>query len=227
MNRAAVRVNARRISSAVTRWGRSNFADYPWRHTENRWLSLVAELMLQRTRAASVVSVWEEFSSRYPTPAACASAPPGEPEAFIERLGLVWRAPLLRNLAQALSEPAIPPDDPVALQALPGIGDYAASAYRSLHAGRRAVIVDANVVRWICRMTGDSWDGETRRKRWLRELAAEITPRTTFRDYNYGVLDLTMTLCVRSPRCGICPVLRFCRTGISNQAGTGYGGFKR
>lgn len=215
MNRMVVRANARGISRAVTRWGRSNFADYPWRHTENRWLALVAELMLQRTRSASVVPVWEQFAKKYPTPAACASAPPDEPEALIERLGLSWRAPLLRSLAQALSESGIPPDDRVALQALPGVGDYAAAAYQSLHAGRRAVIVDANVVRWICRMTGDSWDGETRRKRWLRELAAEMTPKTTSRDYNYGILDLTMTVCGRNPRCRECPVLKLCYIGAT------------
>ena len=213
MNRAAVRVNARRISRAVTRWGRSNFADYPWRHTENGWLALVAELMLQRTRAASVAPVWQEFADKYPTPEDCASAPPGEPEELIERLGLAWRAPLLRSLAQVLSEPGAPPDGHAALQGLPGVGDYAAAAYRSLHAGRRAVIVDANVVRWICRMTGDDWDGETRRKRWLRELSAELTPRTTFRDYNYGVLDLTMTVCGRNPKCKECPVVTMCKTG--------------
>ena len=218
MNRAAVWVNARRISRAVTLWGRANFADYPWRRTDNPWLALVAEVMLQRTRAASVTPVWEEFAAQFPTPTVCSSAPAGKPEALLERLGLSWRAPLVRKLAQDLSEPGGPPLNSVALKSLPGVGDYAAAAFRSLHAGRRDVIVDANVVRWICRMTGDSWDGETRRKRWLRDLAEELTPKTTFRSYNYGILDLTMTLCGRNPQCHQCPVASMCKTGSTGHS---------
>ena len=101
------------------------------------------------------------------------------------------------------------------LLALPGVGDYIASAFMSLHASKRDVIVDANIVRWICRMTGDAYDGETRRQNWLIDLADSLTPARVFRDYNYGVLDLTMNLCSRNPECSGCPVREYCSHGNS------------
>ena len=103
-----------------------------------------------------------------------------------------------------------PPVDMGSLLALPGVGPYAASAFLSLHRNRRAFLMDANVVRWLCRMVGVAWDGETRRKEWINVLADRLTPARCFRDYNYAVLDFTMTVCARRPRCGECPVKRYC-----------------
>ena len=37
---------------------------------------------------------------------------------------------------------------------------------RSLHANRRAVLIDSNIVRVLCRLVGAAYNGETRRKRW-------------------------------------------------------------
>jgi A/G-specific adenine glycosylase len=97
---------------------------------------------------------------------------------------------------------------------LPGVGTYTAAAWLSLHRGQRAVIVDANVARWLSRMTGMQYSRDPRHVRWVNELAAQLTPPRVFRDYNYAVLDFTMTVCQpRLPRCRVCPVRRACREG--------------
>jgi A/G-specific adenine glycosylase len=121
-------------------------------------------------------------------------------------LGLHWRAKLLRDLGRALAEGSgHVPDDYDELMALPGVGTYAASAWLSLHRSRRAVLVDSNIVRWLARMSGRPYDGETRRRVWVRELADEITPRQGVSRFNYALLDFTMLICRPLPRCGICP----------------------
>ena len=204
----------RQIRQVLLRWGRSHFADFPWRTEEDPWLALVAEVLLQRTRASIVSDVFERFGRQYPTPESAAAATDKELKSIIGGLGLHWRIPLVRRLAQEIVLYRGVPNDLDALQSLPGVGPYAAAAYLSLHAGRRAVIIDANVVRWLCRMTGSLMHGETRRQLWVRELADALTPPRAFRNHNYAVLDFTMQICAAKPRCEVCPLLRFCDYGM-------------
>jgi len=108
----------------------------------------------------------------------------------------------------------VPPRELEALRELPGVGMYTAAAWLSLHAGRRAAIVDSNVARWLSRLTGLPYPRDPRPVRWVWELADELTPRRVFKDYNYAVLDFTMAVCVpRTPRCPICPLRRDCNYG--------------
>jgi len=73
-----------------------------------------------------------------------------------------------------------------------------------LHGGKRAIIIDSNVVRWLCRMVGVEMTGETRRQSWLRELVEMLTPEKDCKQYNYAVLDFSMTICKKNPICEIC-----------------------
>src|ERR1043166_9214509 len=57
-------------------WGHANFIPFPWRFTENKFHALLAEMMLQRTRAEQVVPVYNEFIRRYPTASLAAKARP-------------------------------------------------------------------------------------------------------------------------------------------------------
>jgi len=99
------------------------------------------------------------------------------------------------------------------LLSLPGIGPYAASAYLSLHKAQRAVLIDANIVRWLCRLLGRPMDGETRREPWVYRLAERMTPTDGSREYNYAALDFTMKICAQTAHCEKCPLVPLCRTG--------------
>ena len=50
-----------RITRALIRWGRRNARAYPWREQLPLWQALIAEVMLQRTRAEQVVPTFNEF----------------------------------------------------------------------------------------------------------------------------------------------------------------------
>ena len=207
-----LRENARAVTRSVLKWGRTNFQDYPWRHESNHWLALIAEIMLSRTRAASVLPVWLEFRKRYPTPGDLIVDDDSNLDELLVPLGLRWRVDLIRKLAGELSDAPVP-FRISELEKLPAVGPYVAAAHSSFHRNRRGVIVDSNVVRWICRLTGVEPGPDTRRDRWMVEMADELTPKTVFRDYNYAVLDLSMTICVTRPKCNACPVLKFCDYG--------------
>jgi A/G-specific adenine glycosylase len=214
VNHRYVSDNADEISSLVTEWGRNNFQQYAWRSTKNRWLALVAEIMLQRTRAAAVTPVWDYWERVFPTPGDLLDSSHRAIEESFKSLGLVWRVEFLRKLAAEIKSANDIPANKADLMELSGIGDYISSAYLSLHGGVREPIVDSNVVRWLTRMIGVEADSETRRAKWIKELANELTPIDEYRDYSYGVLDLTMTICKGRPECAICPVAEFCASRI-------------
>jgi A/G-specific adenine glycosylase len=175
------------------------------------------EVLLQRTRATSVQRVYEEFRRTFPTAEHLSQASEAALEHVVGSLGLRWRTQSLKALAdEIVARGGDIPDNVVDLRSLPGVGEYVTSAYLSLHLNKRAVIVDANVVRWIGRLIGHPVDAETRRKKWLTDVADMLTPRRNVREYNYAVLDLTMKLCGSKPRCVECPVVRFCKTGAEN-----------
>lgn len=159
--------------------------------------------------------VYEAFLARWPTPVALAAATPQPIERIVGSLGLRWRIPLMIEMAKAVTEQGGVPEKLDALCALPGVGPYAAAAFLSLHRGKRAVIVDANVVRWLGRMFGFPTDAETRRKRWLINLADRLTPARSHRAYNYAVLDLGMQVCGARPKCSSCPLAADCRFAAS------------
>jgi len=205
----------RLIRRRLLRWGRANFKRYSWRTESDPWLSFLAEFLLQRTRAAQVESHFNTIAERWPTARSLAEGGTGAVSLLTRGLGLHWRGPLLLRAAQAIAaRDGIPPESVEELRELPGVGMYTSAAWLSLHRGKRAVLVDANVARWLSRMSGLSYHRDPRHVRWVKELADQLTPTRAFRDYNYAVLDFTMTICLpRHPRCTDCPLRDECRHG--------------
>jgi A/G-specific adenine glycosylase len=203
------------IQRRLLRWGRSVYKDFPWRDERDPWLSLVAEIMLQRTRASQVEPVYREFRLRYPTAERLVAAGPSAAREITDRLGLHWRGDLLFQAAVSVSESGgVPPDDLNELRRIRGVGPYTAAAWLSLHRNKRSVIVDANISRWLSRMSGRPYEKDPRHVRWVNELADSLTPTRAFRRYNYALLDFTMSICTpRAPHCEICPVRRYCEYG--------------
>ncbi len=204
-----------RVRRRLLAWGRANFQRYPWRDETDPWLTLVAELLLQRTRASQVEPIFNLFRVRYPTARSLVKAGPEAATAVMERLGLHWRGRLLYAIALAAVEHGgLPPENPSILRRVPGAGMYTVAAWLSLHRGMRAVIVDSNVARWLARMTGLPYAKDPRHVKWVQQLADDLTPRRVFRDYNYAVLDFTMAVCtVHAPRCTACPLREDCAHG--------------
>ena len=195
------------IRRRVREWGRENYRPFAWREPKHSWHALIAEVLLQRTRAGNVAPVHEKFIARFPESQDLKTATLEEIEILIYPLGLRWRAPLLKQLFDylAMNDGKVPATREELLQ-LPAVGPYVAAAMLSLHCGQRDVLIDANIVRWLCRLVGRPMDGETRRKQWLIELAEDVTPHRKVREFNYAALDFTMQICAKVPKCSQCPL---------------------
>ena len=66
------------FARSVLCWYDQGHRDLPWRHTKDAYRIWVSEIMLQQTRAETVVSYYERFLSRYPTVFELAGAPEAE-----------------------------------------------------------------------------------------------------------------------------------------------------
>ena len=172
----------------------------------NKWHLLVAEIMLQRTRAEQVIPEYLKFIDKYKSPHDYIMDSYYNPFAS---LGLSWRHDILKDLCRILKNKSIP-ESKTDLLKLPGVGDYVAAAYRSLHLNVRDYIIDSNIVRLYSRFFGFSSDGELRRKKWLKDFADNLTPIKNFRRFNYGLIDYTRTICKVKPLCNGCVIRKKC-----------------
>ncbi len=201
------------FQQSLLHWGVRNFREFPWRKRIAVWQGIVAELLLQRTRAMQVSPVFLKLTRRFPTAQSFAGAPAAELLALAETLGLPHRGPHLVSFSRHLRRSGgQPPRTAAGIESMPGFGHYSAAATLTFHMNRYAVIVDANVVRVLSRLCGLEASDSTRRSPWFRELAGRLTPRDRHRDYNFALLDLASAVCrSRVPLCRQCPVSWHCK----------------
>jgi A/G-specific adenine glycosylase len=99
------------------------------------------------------------------------------------------------------------------LMKLPGIGRYTAGAIASIAFGKRAAVVDGNVIRVLSRLLtipDDPKSSYGQKKFWKK--AEEILPRKHCGDFNQALMELGATLCSpENPACLLCPVAADCR----------------
>src|SRR6266480_4583945 len=129
---------------SIRAWDAKYRRIFPWRTTDNPFHIMMAELMLRRTQARQVIKIYEDFIAKYPDAYALATAPAEEVARSLFSLGLAWRVPAFQQIARALVEQyeGTVPSSYDALVALPGIGDYVASAVCCFAFGQPLIVVD-------------------------------------------------------------------------------------
>jgi len=86
----------------ITRWFDRHGRTFLWRQNIDPFKVLIAEMMLRRTRAGQVETVFEELFKKYPDVLSLAQGSPKEMESILYHLGLHWRTPAFQEVAQAL-----------------------------------------------------------------------------------------------------------------------------
>ena len=165
--------------------------------------------MLQQTRVAAVIPFYERFLERFPDAAALAAAPEEELLAMWSGLGYYSRA---RNLQKAVRMFETFPTEYDSILALPGVGPYTAAAVASIAFDLPYAVLDGNVMRVIARITCDAGDIQSAktRERMQQTATALLDPKQPG-IFNQAMMELGATVCLpRDPRCGECPLARFC-----------------
>jgi A/G-specific adenine glycosylase len=197
----------------VLAWFRRHGRSFPWRETEDPYRILIAELLLQRTRADNVARLYPRFIARFPTPQALARADTSDVESLLRPLGFAHRTRRLPELAGVLVEDydGLVPATEQELLALPGVGPYVANAVLTLAYHERRPLVDPNVIRLIDRAVAiGSTRPRPRDDPRLSEALAILLPPHRAREFSLGLIDLGALICTARPRCGVCPLRGRC-----------------
>ena len=208
------------ISDTLLDWYDANARKMPWRVPpadsragvrQDPYKTWLSEVMLQQTTVAAVTSYYQAFLARWPDVHALAAAEDADVMAAWAGLGYYARARNLLKCARVVSKDydGAFPDSEAALLTLPGVGPYTAAAIAAIAFDRRAVVVDGNVERVVARLF-DVHEPLPDVKPALRARAADLTPDARSGDYAQAVMDLGATICGRTPKCGDCPLSRFC-----------------
>ncbi len=206
---------ARAIRTRLLAWyqagGKRSFS---WRRTKAPYLLLLAEVLLQRTRADQVESAYSALRTLAPSPAHLARANHRQILRCVRHLGLPARVRIIRKLAQALVRDfggAIP--ETRQLLGLPGVGTYTAEAVGVFARGERRVLLDWTTARLLVRVTGRVRIHRPNSDLAMKRVAQLLLGRADPRAFNWALIDLAATTCTPRPRCPQCPLRSVCWTG--------------
>jgi A/G-specific adenine glycosylase len=189
--------------------------NFPWRHVQDPYKLLVAEMLLQKTAVKPMVRVWASFVEQFPDAKTLSLAPLEKIEAAIRPLGLAKRARRLHALASMIVQQAGGQlaSDAAFLRLLPGVGSYTSAAIRSFAFNIRAAAIDINAARVYARIGGFAPNTLRQGLAFAEVVGERLVTRDAHREINYGVLDLAAQVCKPIPLCLECPALKLCAYG--------------
>ena len=200
------------LDREVITWFLENKRDLPWRKSD-AWGVMVSEFMLQQTPVSRVLPKWNEWMSRWPSPAALSAATPSEVITAWGRLGYPRRALRLYQCAKIIVEDfgGDVPRTEAELLSLPGIGEYTAAAIVAFAFEGRSLVLDINIRRVLSRII----DGvefpppaPTKSEKASRE---SLIPAEDAHIWAAATMELGALICTsKSPKCEICPVKGRC-----------------
>ena len=216
--------NAEAVAVELAEWWHASARDLPWRFGRaTPWGVLVSEVMSQQTQMSRVVPYWNDWMERWPDAAALAGAAKSDVITAWGRLGYPRRALRLQECARVVASDYGNelPQTYDELLALPGIGDYTASAVMSFAFGERIAVVDTNIRRVLSRvfLGVESLGGAASPAE--RALAKRVLPQDGVSKcrrfdrssvvWNQSVMELGAIVCTaKSPLCEACPVSSRC-----------------
>lgn len=206
----------RSFVSILLDWGNQNKRDFPWRHTKNPYKILIAEILLQRTKADQVLPIYILFADKYPTISDLAKATEEEIFELIKPLGLAKRAKGIKQMAQQIINEygnKIPKKRTQLLK-IHWVGKYIANAVLCHAYGIRVPTYDANFARLIDRFFSLTLKKPKQKDPKGYDFAVSLMPYTgnQFKEFNLGVIDFADAICKpRKPLCVKCPISSTCK----------------
>ena len=180
---------------------------------------LVGAVLSTRTQDPVTAAAAERLEGAAPDPSALARLKPAAVEKLIYPVGFYHtKARALPELARMLVErwQGRVPDTMEELLELPGVGRKVANIVLAGAFGRPAIAVDVHVQR-ISNRLGIV---RTTRPEQTEQALERILPRSVAGRWNVLLVALGQTICrPQRPRCGDCPVERWCRkVGVKRSA---------
>ncbi len=200
-------------------WFSQHKRKLPWRENCSPYAVWVSEIMLQQTQVAVVIPYFEKWISLFPTVQALARASKEEVIKAWEGLGYYSRARHLHEGAEYLTRvhKGQVPEDESSLRKVKGVGPYTVGAIRSFAFKKKAVAIDANVLRVVSRLFAleDLIQSQKMRQK-VAEIVTSLLPDHEPWVIMEGLIELGALVCQKKPKCQDCPLMPCC---LSYQTG--------
>ncbi|MDF1877702.1 A/G-specific adenine glycosylase [Sulfurimonas sp. SAG-AH-194-L11] len=197
----------KKAQEALLKWYETNGRhELPWRLTDNLYHIYLSEIMLQQTQVNRVRDeYYPQFLAKFSSLKALANAHQDDVLAAWSGLGYYSRARNLHKTAK-LSLDGLP-QTTKELMALPGIGEYTASAICSFGLDQNVPVVDTNIARVIKR----HFALLSPKVKTVWAQAEVFVYAKSPRSHNLALMDLGATICLpKNPKCEECPLKSSC-----------------
>ena len=199
---------------SLLRWHLENPRPLPWKETDDPYKIWLSEIILQQTQIIQGIPYYKRFVKKYPTVYDLAGASEAEVLKDWQGLGYNSRARNLRKAAITVCEERSGyfPSTYDGLITLSGIGPYTAAAIASFAFGERVPVIDANVIRILCRYLGIEEVPVGRAVRLQMEsVLNEAIMGADPAEFNQAIMNFGALQCrPKKPDCSVCPLSGEC-----------------
>jgi len=216
----------RQFALVCLEWYETSGRRFKWRREHMPLYEvIVAECLLQRTKAVTVEAFLSPFIKQFPTWRAIAGADRSDLEATLRPVGLQRRrSASMQAMAQAvLARGCKVPSDPQELLALPGVGQYLYYAVTLYRDDAALPLLDSSMARLLERCFGKRILADIRYDPYLQQLSRKIVEQGEPKRLNWAMLDLAAMVCkLTKPRCEICPLKPSCALFRSHKSAVNF-----
>ncbi|MCK4794000.1 MAG: hypothetical protein KAV87_60295 [Desulfobacteraceae bacterium] len=212
------RINKLKIKwfqTQLAHWFELNNRKFPWRERNcSKYQLIIAEVLLQRTKAETIAIFFPFFIKQYPSWKSLSSVNKTRLKKDLKPIGL-WkrRSDTLKRLSTAMAKRGGRfPRTRGEIEELPGVGQYIANAILMFCQDEPQPLLDMNMARVLERFFGSRKLADIRYDPYLQKLAREVLPRKRYKEFNWAILDFASLICkARKPLCLKCPLKIRCR----------------
>jgi A/G-specific adenine glycosylase len=198
----------------ILKWAGEHGRHFTWRNKGiTNYDKVIAEVLLQRTKAETVEKFYKQFIIDYPNWKALADANVKDIETYLIPVGLYrQRAKRLHNLAvEMVKRNGRLPRNREELESIPFMGQYIANAVELVVFNQPSPLVDVNMARVLERFFGPRKMADIRYDPYLQELSLRVVSIEKSKEINWAILDFAALVCkANKPLCKACLIRAEC-----------------
>ena len=198
----------------ILEWFKENGRVFYWRKKGlTHYQYIIAEVLLQRTKAETVAKFYPSFISTYPNWKVLANSKVESVEEYLRPVGLYrQRAKRLMSLAEEMvRRKGRLPRNRHELEEIPFMGQYIANAVELVIFNQPSPLVDVNMSRVLERFFGPRKMADIRYDPYLQSLSFKVVGHKKTKEINWAILDFSAIICRPKPLCLICVLNRKCK----------------
>ncbi len=206
------------LSKKILYWYDNNKRKLPWRShlskKQKQYFIIVSEFMLQQTQVKTVIPYFNNFVRLIPNLEKLAKVNNKRLMKCWQGLGYYSRARNLKKTAQIIlkKHKGEIPNNFEDLKALPGIGNYTASAILAIAFNEPYIPLDGNIERVLKRYLYLKKESEIKKEN-LAQKKSIFGKSNRSSDYAQALMEIGALICKPSnPLCNQCPIQKKCKS---------------